>query len=180
MLRKSSRFPGGKETFCFGRGKRLNHGNNITNLFIIVKRLRREGRFSSWLIRSMAPHWAIILCIFLLIYIECIAYNAGDDVLRELTAIVSKPIRKHDLFARWGGEEFLNMVTNSAKSGAALFAEKLRRKIEAFDFPQVESITCSFGVAEFEKDDTIDPLVKKADVALYRAKSAGRNRVELS
>jgi diguanylate cyclase (GGDEF)-like protein len=105
-------------------------------------------------------------------------HNAGDDVLRELSAWVSKSVRKHDLFTRWGGEEFMIMFTNSTKSKATLYAEKLRLEIEALDFPQVGRVTCSFGVAEFEKDLTVDSLVQKADVALYRAKSAGRNRVE--
>ncbi len=105
-------------------------------------------------------------------------HNTGDDVLRELTSLVSKPIRQHDLFARWGGEEFLIMVTNTTKSGAAIFAEKLRHSIETYNFPAVSRVTCSFGVGEFERVDTIDSFVQKVDAALYRAKSAGRNRVE--
>ncbi len=72
------------------------------------------------------------------------------------------------------------LVTNVTRSGTVIFAEKLRLEIEAFDFSPVRCITCSFGVTEFEKSDTIDSFIKKADIALYRAKSAGRNRVESS
>jgi diguanylate cyclase (GGDEF)-like protein/PAS domain S-box-containing protein len=107
-------------------------------------------------------------------------HNAGDNVLREFASRVSKSIRKNDLFTRWGGEEFMILVTNVTRSGTVIFAEKLRLEIETFDFSPFGRITCSFGVTEFEKNDTIDSFIKKVDIALYRAKSAGRNRVESS
>jgi diguanylate cyclase (GGDEF)-like protein/PAS domain S-box-containing protein len=107
-------------------------------------------------------------------------HNAGDNVLREFASRVSKSIRKNDLFTRWGGEEFMVLVTNVTRSGTVIFAEKLRLEIEAFDFSPAGRITCSFGVAAFEKNDTIDSFIKKVDIALYRAKAAGRNRVESS
>ena len=107
-------------------------------------------------------------------------HNVGDNVLREFASRVSKSIRKNDLFTRWGGEEFIILITNVTRSGTVIFAEKLRLEIETFDFSPVGRITCSFGVTEFEKNDTIDSFIKKADIALYRAKSAGRNRVESS
>jgi diguanylate cyclase (GGDEF)-like protein/PAS domain S-box-containing protein len=107
-------------------------------------------------------------------------HNAGDIVLRDFASKVSTYNRTNDLFTRWGGEEFMILATNVSKSGAVIFAEKLRLKIEAFDFSPVGRITCSFGVAEFDKNDTFDSFINKADTALYRAKSAGRNRVESS
>jgi diguanylate cyclase (GGDEF)-like protein len=107
-------------------------------------------------------------------------HNAGDNVLREFASRVSKSIRKNDLFSRWGGEEFMILVMNVTRSGSVIFAEKLRHEIEAFDFSPVGYITCSFGVAAFEKEDTSDSFMKRADIALYRAKAAGRNRVESS
>jgi diguanylate cyclase (GGDEF)-like protein/PAS domain S-box-containing protein len=105
-------------------------------------------------------------------------HNAGDSALQYLTGLVAKVIRKHDLFARWGGEEFLIMVTNTGRHGAEIFAERLRLMIENFDIPEVGHLTCSFGVAEFVHDDTDEVLINRADQALYRAKSGGRNRVE--
>ena len=105
-------------------------------------------------------------------------HNTGDCALQYLTGLVMKVMRKHDLFARWGGEEFLIMVTNTDQHGAELYAERLRLMIEKFDFPEVGRLTCSFGVAEFAHDDTDDVLINRADQALYRAKVGGRNRVE--
>jgi diguanylate cyclase (GGDEF)-like protein len=62
---------------------------------------------------------------------------------------------------------------------AEALAERIRREIESFRFDEVEKVTLSFGVTEFKKDDDIDSIVKRADDALYKAKSNGRNRVEI-
>jgi diguanylate cyclase (GGDEF)-like protein/PAS domain S-box-containing protein len=105
-------------------------------------------------------------------------HNTGDCALQYLTGLVAKVVRRHDLFARWGGEEFLIMLTNTEQHGAELFAEKLRLMIEKFNIPEVGHLTCSFGVAEFAHDDTDDVLINRADQALYRAKAGGRNRVD--
>ena len=105
-------------------------------------------------------------------------HQAGDLVLREITALVAKNTRIHDLFARWGGEEFLIMVTNNTRDNAGLFAEKLRSMIGSYDFSGVGRVTCSFGVAQLTGDENEDQLAERADHALYRAKAAGRNRVE--
>jgi len=105
-------------------------------------------------------------------------HNTGDCALQYLTGLVSKVVRRHDLFARWGGEEFLIMVTNTGQHNAELFAERLRLMIANFDIPGVGHLTCSFGVAEFSPDDTDEVLINRADQALYQAKAGGRNRVE--
>jgi diguanylate cyclase (GGDEF)-like protein/PAS domain S-box-containing protein len=105
-------------------------------------------------------------------------HNIGDSALQFLAGLVDKVVRKNDIFARWGGEEFLVMVTNTGWHGAEIFAERLRSMIEKYDVPEVGHLTCSFGVAEFDYDDTDEVLINRADQALYRAKAGGRNRVE--
>jgi len=103
---------------------------------------------------------------------------AGDNVLRDLASLTATVVRRNDLLARWGGEEFLIMVTHTELSSAVVFAERLRTLIEQFEFSAVGRLTCSFGVAEFEYDDTEEQLINRADRALYLAKTRGRNRVE--
>lgn len=105
-------------------------------------------------------------------------HHAGDEVLRQLTGLVSGRIRTSDLFARWGGEEFMILITNTSVDKARLFAEKLRLMIDGREFPVVGHVTCSFGVAQMEADDNDDLLTRRVDDALYRAKAGGRNRVE--
>jgi len=111
---------------------------------------------------------------------DSFGHHAGDQVLRELTGLVAQSVRAHDLFARWGGEEFMIMATNITADNARLYAEKLRLMIEHREFSGVRRVTCSFGVAQLASDDNDDSFTRRADDALYRAKAQGRNRVELA
>jgi diguanylate cyclase (GGDEF)-like protein len=103
---------------------------------------------------------------------------AGDKVLIGITDLVLKNVRVNDLFARWGGEEFMIMVMNSALDNARMSAEKLRLLIEQHVFPGDIRVTCSFGVAEFLHDESEDRFIQRVDDALYLAKARGRNRLE--
>lgn len=86
--------------------------------------------------------------------------------------------REFDVVGRWGGEEFLIVCRDTSLDGAAVHAEKLRTLIAESDFPIVGKKTCSLGVAELGAKGDIADLIARADAALYRAKHAGRNRVE--
>lgn len=102
----------------------------------------------------------------------------GDDVLTAVTKILSRGIRKTDVLGRWGGEEFMIICPDTDLTGAMVLAEKLREMIAAHEFEIVGQKTCSFGVAQLRKEETIDELLLRSDLALYRAKERGRNRVE--
>ena len=105
-------------------------------------------------------------------------HQIGDEVLKELAFLVKKTVRKDDILARWGGEEFV-IIGNFDMQGAVMLAHKLRKQIESFQFEKVKRITCSFGVSQFlNKNDDEDKLLSRADEALYFAKKSGRNRVE--
>ncbi|MEW6738390.1 MAG: diguanylate cyclase [Nitrospirota bacterium] len=104
-------------------------------------------------------------------------HNVGDNVLIEITKIVSNNIRTTDIFARWGGEEFVILTPNTDMEHARELSERLRAAIEDSIFKKAFTVTCSFGVAEFREDDTTDTLSKRADDALYEAKKSGKNRV---
>lgn len=103
----------------------------------------------------------------------------GDVVLKELTSIVTKSIRRADYMVRWGGEEFLILMPNTDKEGACIAAEKLRKLIEEYKFSVegIGKVTCSFGVAKYKYGESITEFIDRADVALYEAKSTGRNKV---
>lgn len=104
-------------------------------------------------------------------------HKVGDDVLKTVTKIVQEHIRETDDFARWSGEEFLVICHETDINGARIAAEKFRVAIEAYKFENVKSITSSFGVAEFEKYESIEKVLHKANTALLKAKENGRNRV---
>jgi len=107
-------------------------------------------------------------------------HHVGDKVLRELTSLVSQHVRIHDLFARWGGEEFMIMATNTSLDNALQYAEKLRLMVESHVFQNIGKVTCSFGVAQLSSNEDDDRFTRNVDKALYRAKSQGRNRVAAS
>ena len=100
----------------------------------------------------------------------------GDDILKHLVNLIKKHIRDSDIFARWGGEEFVLAFNVDIDKGREI-AESLRKHIEQEKFDIVEHITCSFGITKFQKDDTLETMTKRADSALYEAKENGRNKV---
>jgi diguanylate cyclase (GGDEF)-like protein len=106
-------------------------------------------------------------------------HTVGDKVLIELTDIIRKGIRKTDVLARYGGEEFAVLMPGTDAEGAFEIADRLRQSIASHEFPICKTVTCSFGVAGFSENDTIDSFVQKADVALYEAKGKGRNNARL-
>lgn len=110
---------------------------------------------------------------------DTFGHHIGDIVLQELAANITKNIRMQDCFARWGGEEFILLLPHTTGEQAAQFAENCRVQIEKLRIKGLEGITCSFGVTELRADDNIFSFSKRVDAALYRAKSEGRNRVEV-
>lgn len=104
-------------------------------------------------------------------------HDVGDKVLKRVTDAVSKIIRSYDIFARWGGEEFVVLMPNTTEAEAVPAAEKIRKTVEDISHPDIEKITISIGIAIWEADDDVDQIFVKADKALYTAKNQGRNRV---
>jgi diguanylate cyclase (GGDEF)-like protein len=104
-------------------------------------------------------------------------HNIGDKVLRNIAKIVSSTIRETDYFGRWGGEEFIIISTETSLENALIVAEKIRKNIASHDFEDLEQVTCSIGIAQNNDTDTYLNIVHNADVALYKAKNSGKNKV---
>jgi diguanylate cyclase (GGDEF)-like protein len=107
-------------------------------------------------------------------------HGVGDKVLRRVTALAQNLLRVGDLFGRWGGEEFIVLMPETALVQAVEVAERVRTACATMQFEDGKvraSVTVSIGAAQFQLNETADTLVARADKALYAAKSAGRNRV---
>lgn len=104
-------------------------------------------------------------------------HSIGDNVLREISGLVSDHIRGTDRFARWGGEEFIIVCANTDIDQAFELAEKLRKRIDDARFVDNLRVTVSFGVATIRKGETLESLFNRTDLALYVAKNQGRNQV---
>ena len=103
-------------------------------------------------------------------------HNIGDYVLKHFASLVSSSVREADMFARWGGEEFVLLLRNAGCAEAYGVGEKIRSLIDTQEFDGVGHVTCSIGITEVSPEDTIQSAIERADSAMYAAKDAGRNR----
>src|SRR3989344_6908673 len=158
--------------------------NGITELYnhrFFIARLKEEIKRAE---RYDRPLSLIIMDIdYFKHYNDTHGHQGGDTILRQLADLIKETVRNSDVAARYGGAEFVIILSEKSKEQAIQMAERMRKIIEDYPFPKKETqpggtLTVSFGVATFKVDATnADELVKKADDALYRAKESGRNRV---
>jgi diguanylate cyclase (GGDEF)-like protein len=109
-------------------------------------------------------------------------HAVGDAVLRVFAEVLRETLRESDVAGRWGGEEFLLLLPGADEEGAAQLAERVRERFAERTVPGAPDIhpTASFGVAEYAGETNSEQFVAAADSALYRAKRAGKDRVERS
>lgn len=108
-------------------------------------------------------------------------HGVGDTVLVAVTERLSSQLRAQDMLARWGGEEFLCLMSDVDAPGLKSMAERLRVALSATSVlspPDLLRVTASFGLALCKEGDSPDEAIDRADQAMYRAKHAGRDRVE--
>jgi len=103
-------------------------------------------------------------------------HQIGDNVLKEFTALIRDNIRDEDIFARWGGEEFLLLLEHTNLDNALKKVESLRKLIDEHTFKDIGHLTSSFGVSYSEETDDIDTILLRADKALYEAKANGKKQ----
>ncbi|OGP70230.1 MAG: hypothetical protein A2W09_08005 [Deltaproteobacteria bacterium RBG_16_50_11] len=117
-------------------------------------------------------------------YNDTNGHLAGDQALRAVALLIAHGVRDSDIVARYGGEEFAAILINTGKKESREIAERVRRSVAETGFPNERAqpngkLTVSTGVATFSPSIcTVTDLIREADKALYRAKGAGRNRVE--
>ena len=111
-------------------------------------------------------------------------HQVGDRVLADTAHLLQRSLRQTDFAGRYGGEEFLLVLPQTDAAGAAVIAERARVILQGTAMHDAEGgtygVTASFGVAEWSAGNDVDALVGRADAAMYRAKEAGRNRVEVA
>jgi len=109
---------------------------------------------------------------------------AGDQALSRFAKVAQGCLRREDLLGRMGGEEFLVLLPETGLDAACVAAERIRSAVEAARFEDGERddlrITISIGVSVAGEDASYEDLVRRADEAVYKAKSSGRNRVQVA
>ncbi|NOZ33626.1 MAG: GGDEF domain-containing protein, partial [Alphaproteobacteria bacterium] len=110
----------------------------------------------------------------------------GDQVLKLVASTIKSSTRSTDLAARYGGEEFAIIVPACSLEGAVQIAEKVREAVQAKELlkrstnEKLGRITISGGVAQWRNGESTSEFIERADIALYQAKSNGRNRIEIA
>jgi len=143
---------------------------------VLQKELERVGRMKS-------------TCSILMIDIDrfkvfndTYGHAEGDRLLQEVAELIRNTFRSMDFAFRFGGEEFVILLPETDAAGATSSAERFRTRLEASDFSGVPGglpvrVTASIGIAEHREGTDIDAMVRCADLAMYAAKNAGRNRI---
>ena len=112
---------------------------------------------------------------------DTLGHQAGDLQLKMVVLSVQRELRNIDYIGRYGGDEFLLVLTQTPLAGARECADRFRRALEARSANEIGAglaVTISVGIAEYRVGESITQTVQRADVALYRAKAGGRNRIE--
>ena len=109
-------------------------------------------------------------------------HDCGDIALASAASCIKDMLRGSDVVFRYGGEEFVILLSDTSIDGAKILAERIRKSIEKHSIAygmQIIKLTASLGVSTLRGNDTCDSLVKRADQAMYQAKDNGRNQVQL-
>ena len=105
---------------------------------------------------------------------DSLGHDAGDTVLKSVADVIKRTIRAIDVPCRWGGDEFVLLLTRTAAADAQVVAERLRHAAAAAD---LSGVTLSVGVTIAERDEPLATALRRADAAMYSAKRAGKNAV---
>jgi two-component system cell cycle response regulator len=152
-----------------GLTKLYNHQHLYDQLDNEVKKAKRYGRALSIIMFDIDDFKKVN---------DSYGHQVGDTVLVKIARELRESVRDVDMVGRYGGEEFLVILPETGLENAHLLADRIRQKISALKYGLDSKITISGGVAELREDDDVQDIVGSADKLLYRAKQAGKNRVE--
>jgi len=160
------------------RVERLSVTDKLTQLY---NRVRLEEIFTVEIAKFHRYNTSFSIILIDIDYFKDVndtyGHNVGDSLLKEISMLLRTSVRIEDVVGRWGGEEFIILSNNYDLAGVLYLAEKIRKRIEEYDFNIVGKKTASFGIAILNKEDTQESLIYRADKSLYHAKKTGRNRV---
>jgi diguanylate cyclase (GGDEF)-like protein len=161
----------------------LEHESSTDVLTGVGNRRAFDERLDTELAKSAQQGDMVALAIldvdFFKRYNDTFGHPAGDAVLKQLAGLMKESCRNYDFPARVGGEEFAIILPGITRESALVIAERLRRSVQRAVWPN-RQVTISVGVALAQPDDGAPDLAERADIALYRSKRDGRNRVTMA
>lgn len=153
----------------------------VDELTKTFNRRRFENEFRNFYLRAVSAGGSLSLIIMDLDNFKSIndtyGHLKGDEVLVEIAEVTKKSLRKNDIFARWGGEEFVILMEGAMHEAAVHKANQIRKMIDQIQIKEVGGVTCSFGAAQLRPGETREDFFNRTDALLYKAKKSGKNRV---
>ena len=150
----------------------------LTGLF---NRGKFDEELSKWIDYSIRYKTPLSMTIFDFDDFKLINDNyghlAGDQVIIDTVNTIKSAIRQTDVFARWGGDEFVLLLPNADINQAKELIERIRKLVAGKTFEVEQHITCSFGLASLKADDTVERFLQRSDKLLYQAKQTGKNTI---
>ncbi|XQW84349.1 sensor domain-containing diguanylate cyclase [Thalassotalea piscium] len=156
--------------------------STIDSLTRVANRNKFESMLEKEMLRANRYQNPLSLVIFDIDHFKQIndnhGHKVGDRILCHLCELVLSNIRDVDLLARWGGDEFVIILPELCRQEAHLMCDKLKQLINNNTISDELSVTCSFGVSEYQQGDSLDALFQRVDNLLYTSKVQGRNTVQ--
>lgn len=172
------------QTELLEKNKRLEFLSNHDPLTTIYNRHFMISRCKDEILRMRRFSQKSCLILFDLDYFKQIndqfGHSVGDTVLKQIALLVKNEIRDIDIFARWGGEEFLILCPQTTAVETEKLTTRLSRCIEHMEFEGAGHLTCSFGIAEYRVSESFVEWFDRTDNALYQAKNQGRNAIVMA
>lgn len=158
--------------------------SNTDKLTCIPNRRYFEQQLQLYMERFASLNEPFSLCLIDIDFFKHVndtyGHAVGDLVLKRLATLIKKNIRPDDVFARFGGEEFVLLLSNLEGQEALKFAQYGNKLVEQAAWPETGTLTISLGVATFKSHYSMEDLIEYADQALYASKKNGRNQATLS
>ncbi|WP_145522646.1 GGDEF domain-containing protein [Yersinia rohdei] len=183
MLRRSDKFTRKLVAHLYNEREKFSDLSMIDPLTGLYNRRGFENKLETLLAQSPGNHYVLLLDIdHFKAYNDNYGHTMGDQALVRVAVAIRDAVRSRDIVVRYGGEEFLVLLTHVSEEYATQLAERVRQRVLSLDIPHVfnhkvsTSVTLSAGVSPLQSYDLTSSL-KAADEALYRAKKDGRNKV---
>ena len=168
----------------------MNHQQTLekkVNLDKLTNTYNREyfdNNIENILFNNSSNHLETAIVIFDIDYFKKVndtfGHDVGDEVLKDFVNIIKSNSRfSEDILIRWGGEEFLMILSVKDKNTILNILKKYKEAVSNNDFHLVGKVTCSIGASVHTNSLKIENTIKQADIALYEAKNSGRNKVVL-
>ena len=163
----------------FTASKELEYLGSHDKLTGLLNRYHLEENINHEMARAERYNNPLCMIVFDLDYFKQVndtwGHLVGDAVLKQSSQITKELLRKSDVFARMGGDEFMVIMSETPCNGARIAAEKIRSTIAEHSCQQAGTVTVSMGIAEWRMGESFGDWYERADKALYRAKEQGRN-----